>query len=45
MTRIIEKHYLVFKYKAFLVDSHMGLPRKSWTYRLLYLVNLWYTEI
>jgi len=45
MTRIIEKHYLVFKYKAFLVDSHMGLPRKSWTYCLLYLVNLWYTEI
>ena len=45
MTRIIEKHYLDFKYKAFLVDSHMGLPRKSWTYRLLYLVNLWYTEI
>jgi membrane-bound lytic murein transglycosylase B len=23
----------------------MGLPRKSWTYCLLYLVNLWYTEI
>jgi len=45
MTRIIEKHYLDFKYKAFLVDSHMGLPRKSWTYCLLYLVNLWYTEI